>query len=73
MDVVQACYFKSSIKNATRDNRGMWQNQGGPLTKVPIKISFRDFLRNSTNKEELNELLRHTIGLAEFQSDKNVY
>ena len=74
VDVVQDRYFESSIKNATRDNRG----KGGrikvaPSTKVPIKISFRDFLRNSTNKEELNELLRHTIGLAEFQSDKNVY
>ena len=74
VNIVQDRYFQSSIKNGTRENRGV----GGRIKisgnlKIPLKINFRDFLRNSQNKEELNGLISRTVGNSEFQSDQDVY
>lgn len=41
-------------------------------TKNPIKTNFKHFLRNSQNKEELNELLSHTVSDTTFQSTEDI-
>ena len=42
-------------------------------SKIPQKVNFKDFLRNSQNKEELNELISQTVANTVFQSDQDVY
>ena len=74
VDIVQDRYFQSSIKNGTRESRGV----GGRIkisgnSKIPQKVNFKDFLRNSQNKEELNELISQTVANTVFQSDQDVY
>lgn len=74
VDIVQDRYFKSSIKSGTRDNRGVGRRiKVAGSTKIPQKTHFKDFLRNSQNKEELNELISHTVSKTEFQPGKDIY
>ncbi|KAG0719479.1 hypothetical protein GWK47_050386 [Chionoecetes opilio] len=72
VDVVWDSYIASSIKESTREKRGkgVRRKVGGP-TKVPS--NWPDFLRDSTNKEELFQFLSDKVGSNDWPGGKEVF
>ncbi|KAG0728816.1 hypothetical protein GWK47_031675 [Chionoecetes opilio] len=72
VDVVWDSYIASSIKESTREKRGkgVRRKVGGP-TKVPS--NWPDFLRDSTNKEELFQFLSDKVGSNDWPDGKEVF
>ena len=71
VDIIWDVYRENSFKSQTRKNRG----SGAPIrvehdTKIPT--SWKDFLRNDSNKDSLSKLLAKAIQGHQFPSCKVV-
>ena len=67
IDIATDSYFKMSLKNNTRDNRGVGQYFPFTSTTMLPKEFLKDFLSNSKNKDTLNifmadKILNHDFG-----------
>ena len=60
VDIVFDQYFDFSIKSITRGNRGAEQSgtRYCVLDNTPLPTNWDDFLKNSENKKERNQLFR---------------
>ncbi len=72
VDIVWDVYEKKSLKESTREKRGK-----GIRRKVSgtanLPSNFKDFLRDSTNKQELCDFLTERVSETEQSSWKEVY
>ena len=71
IDIIWDVYIENSLKSQTRKNRG----SGAPIrveldTKIPT--SWRDFLRNDSNKVSLSKLLAEAVQYHQFSPSKVV-
>ena len=71
VDIIWGVYRENSLKSQTRKNRG----SGAPIrvehdTKIPS--SWKDFLRNDSNKDGLSKFLANAIQGHQFPSSKTV-
>ncbi|XP_063543982.1 uncharacterized protein LOC134754187 isoform X2 [Cydia strobilella] len=72
IDLVWDRYDNESLKNTTREKRGTGQRTRVTLnTKIPK--GWSNFLRDSTNKEELFHLLTSQCHTAKYASNKELY
>ena len=71
-DIVWDVYKRNSLKESTREKRGkgVRRKVSGP-TKLPS--NFKDFLRDSKNKEELFNFLTNKVSNCDFLSGEQVY
>ena len=72
LDLVWDRYLERSIKESTREKRGSGvRKKVSPETKMPG--NWKDFLRDSANKDELFSFLSQTMGAIEFPQNKQLY
>jgi hypothetical protein len=72
VDVVWDTYVENSLKDSTREKRGVGQRRKvAAATKIPK--NWNDFLRNSANKEELFDFLSNKVSNHQFIEGKYVY
>ena len=72
IDIVWDIYKKGSLKECARGKRGTGiRKKVEERTKMPV--NFQDFLKDSTNKEELFNLLTQKVSLSEYPAEKEVY
>ena len=72
VDVVWDSYRPDSVKESTREKRGTGlRRKVTGKTKLPR--NFPDFLRDSTNKEELFAFLTQKVSTHRFPENKEVY
>ena len=72
LDLVWDRYLTSSIKDSTRQKRGSGvRRKVAPQTRMPS--NWKDFLQDSTNKEELFAFLTQTMAAEECPPDKALY
>lgn len=72
LDIVFDRYVKPSLKESTREKRGLGQRvKISASTKIPR--NWNEFLKNSENKEELFVFLAEKIYQNDFDSSKVVY
>ena len=71
LDLVWDRYLACSIKGSTRQKRGSGlRRKVAPTTKMPV--NWKDFLQDSTNKEELFAFLTQTVAELECPEDKEL-
>lgn len=72
IDVVWDVYKQDSLKECIRAKRGRGvRRKVNGQTKLPP--NFKDFLRDSKNKEELFNFLTHKISSCDYSEGKAVY
>ncbi len=72
LDIVWDIYKPNSLKEATREKRGKGiRRKVSGKAKLPSK--FKDFLRDSNNKQELIEFLTQRLSNREYPSEKEVH
>eukprot|EP00057_Strongylocentrotus_purpuratus_P010110 XP_011664584.1 PREDICTED: uncharacterized protein LOC105438459 [Strongylocentrotus purpuratus] len=72
LDLVWDRYLACSIKESTRQKRGSGvRTKVASKTKMPVK--WKDFLQDSTNKEELFAFLTQTVAAGECPKGKELY
>eukprot|EP00057_Strongylocentrotus_purpuratus_P020933 XP_011675407.1 PREDICTED: uncharacterized protein LOC100891484 [Strongylocentrotus purpuratus] len=72
LDLVWDRYLACSIKESTRQKRGSGvRTNVASKTKMPVK--WKDFLQDSTNKEELFAFLTQTVAAGECPKGKELY
>ncbi|XP_071477249.1 uncharacterized protein [Diadema antillarum] len=72
LDLVWDRYLACSIKESTRQKRGSGlRRKVAPTTKMPA--NWKDFLQDSTNKEELFAFLTQRVAELECPKEKELY
>ena len=61
VDIVWDIYKPDSLKESTREKRGKGVTQKKVSSKAKIPSNFKEFLRDSKNKQELSEFLTQQV------------
>lgn len=72
IDIIWDVYKEGSLKESTREKRGKGiRRKVSGQAKLPT--NFKDFLRDSSNKQELFDFLTCKISSCDFPTDKMIY